>query len=190
MQPDLSPEEEQRWQGYYQALREWAEYLIGPRLRRRLDESDLAQEAWAAAWEDRDRFQGTTPAEWEAWLRSILQHKLANALRAHLRQRRDLRRETVLPERIDESWASVDAMFFGREPGPLQQLEREERMARFIEAVAGLSPTEQTLIRLRLFEGLKLVEIARQLKASQGSVAGRLARATRKLQQRLGATEE
>jgi len=187
---EMSPEDEQRWNGYYRALREWAEYLVGPRLRRRLDESDLAQEAWAAAWECREQFQGSTTEAWEAWLRGILRNKLAKALRSHSTQRRGLKREVAIPDRVDQSWANVDAMFFGKGTEPSAKLEREERIAQFIEAVAGLSAKEQTVIRLRLFEGLKLSAIAQQLGESEGTIAGRVARSTRKLQQRLGGTQE
>lgn len=190
MQPDMTPEEQERWTGYYRALREWAEYLVGPRLRRRLDESDLAQEAWIAAWEGREQFNGCTAQEWEAWLRGILRNKLANALRWHSAQRRGLQQEVAIPDRVDQSWANVDAMFFGKGPGPLQQLERDERMAQFIEAVAGLTAKEQAVIRLRLFEEWKLIDIARKLDESEGSIAGRVARATRKLQERLGKPEQ
>jgi len=190
MQPEMSYDDEKRWMSYYRSLREWAAYLVGPRLGRRLDQSDLAHEAWVAAWISREQFNGTTPEEWNAWLRGILRNTLNNSIRAHSAQERDLRREVFLPNRLDESWSCVDAMFFGKEPNPLQRLERQERMAQFIEAVAGLSAKEQTVVRLRLFEELKLVEIAKLLDEPLGAIAGRLARAIRKLQQRLAGMKE
>ncbi len=190
MDAEMSHEEQQRWNGYYRSLREWAGFLVGPRLRRRLDESDLAQEAWTAAWEGRENFQGASPEERDAWLRGILRNKLATVLRFHSTQKRGLQREVAIPDRVDKSWANVDVMFFGKGQDPLAKLEREERLARFLEAVAGLSNAEQAVIRLRLFDGLKLHEIAEKLGETEGAVAGRVARATRKLQQRLADLKE
>jgi RNA polymerase sigma-70 factor (ECF subfamily) len=50
-------------------------------LQAKMGASDLVQEAFLDAHRDFGGFHGATPAQWRAWLRAILQHKLANLTR-------------------------------------------------------------------------------------------------------------
>src|SRR5262245_54303411 len=81
------------------SLEEYRDYLrllaglqIDPRLRSRLDPSDMVQETLLKAHEKRGQFRGTTAAERAAWLRSILTNTLADAVRKFNRQKGDATR--------------------------------------------------------------------------------------------------
>ena len=52
-----------------------------PRLRAKLDASDIVQQTILHAHERRAQFRGQTEAEWLGWLRAILANVLAAALR-------------------------------------------------------------------------------------------------------------
>src|SRR4051794_14358604 len=96
--PQVSPLE--HFRGYLCVL---ARLQIDPRLRRKLDPSDIVQETLLRAHERRDQFQGTTDGELTAWLRQILVNQLAEALRRYTRQARDLNRERSLVAVVEES---------------------------------------------------------------------------------------
>ena len=79
------------------ALDEYRDYLLllarsrlDPRLRGRLDPSDVVQQTLLEAHRDAAQFRGQTAAERAAWLRQMLARNLANAARDHTRDRRDV----------------------------------------------------------------------------------------------------
>jgi RNA polymerase sigma-70 factor, ECF subfamily len=190
MQPEMPLEEWQRWQEYYDRLRSWTEYLVGPRLRRRLDASDLAQESWIAAWKGRERFRGRQ-AEWEDYLRGILRRRLNRVLRHHLSQRRALEREAQLPGVLDASEAQIDRVFFGKDPGPVEQAERAERRLALFNAVAQLRPEQEQAIFLHYVKGLSLAQVSEQMGGvAVTTLAGILHRGIKKLRTLLGAAKE
>jgi len=66
--------------------------------------------------------------------------------------------------------------------------ESPERLALLKEAILALKPRYQTIITMRFFENLKMIEIAEVLGSSPGTVRSQLARALAKLRKVL-ATE-
>src|SRR5438874_621284 len=86
-----------------QALERFRDYLrllaglqVGPRLRVKVDPSDLVQQTLLKAHQARDQFRGASSGEMSAWLRQILARTLADAARDLGRERRDIARERSL----------------------------------------------------------------------------------------------
>jgi hypothetical protein len=67
---------------YREYLRMSARLQLAPRLRGKLDPSDIVQEALLKAHEKRDQFRGKIKEERTAWLRSILANTLIDVARA------------------------------------------------------------------------------------------------------------
>src|SRR6516165_9646111 len=75
-----------------------ADRELGSDLKAKGGASDLVQETFIEAQKDFARFQGKSDAELLAWLRCLLQHRLANFARRYRKtQKRGLGREVALP---------------------------------------------------------------------------------------------
>ena len=97
-------------------LDEYRDYLLllarsrlDPRLHGRLDPSDIVQQTLLEAHRDAEQFHGHTDAERAGWLRQMLARNLANAVRDHTPDRRDVNRERSLQASLDESSARFEA---------------------------------------------------------------------------------
>src|SRR5262249_4873566 len=74
---------------------------LDPRLQARVDASDIVQQTFLQAHQALAGFRGSTEAELAAWLRQILAHALAHAVRVHGRDRRDVAREQSLEAAVE-----------------------------------------------------------------------------------------
>src|SRR6516165_6008092 len=74
-----------------------ADRELSPDLKAKGGASDLVQETFIEAHKDFGRFQGKSDAGFLAWLRCLLQHRLANFARRYRKtQKRGLAREVAL----------------------------------------------------------------------------------------------
>src|SRR5437660_8215023 len=86
---------------YRDYLRLLARMQLDPRLQGKLDPSDVVQQTLVQALQGLDQFRGQNEAALAAWLRQILAHNLANAVRDLGRACRDVRREQSLEAALD-----------------------------------------------------------------------------------------
>jgi RNA polymerase sigma-70 factor (ECF subfamily) len=174
------------------ALERFREYLrllarlhLDPRLRGKLDPSDVVQQTLLEAYQKRDQFRGSTEAEWLAWLRQALAHNLADALRAFGRARRDVARERPLGAAVEASSAQLAAFLAAEQSSPSQRAERHERAVRLAEALAALPDDNREALVLHYCEDCPLSEIAARLGRTPAGVAGLLKRGLKQLRERL-----
>lgn len=162
--------------GYREYLFLLARTRLDARLRGRLDPSDVVQQTLLEAHRDAEQFRGRTDTERAGWLRQILARNLANAVRDHTRDRRDVGRERSLQASLDESSARLEAFLAAEQSSPSQRADREEQLRRLAIALAALPEGQREAVELRHLHGRPLAEIAARLGRTPAAVAGLLRR--------------
>jgi RNA polymerase sigma-70 factor (ECF subfamily) len=175
---------------YRDRLRRMVELRLDPRLRGRLDASDVLQEAFLDVAGDLEAYLADPKLPPLLWLRVHVGRRLTTLHRQHLGTRmRDAGREIsifhgALPE---ASSAALASMLLGRHTSPTQAAQRAERMLRVQEALASLDPMDREVLALRHFEQLGRAEAALVLGITQEAGAKRYFRALKRLKDVLAA---
>jgi len=142
-----------------------AEYELPQSIRAKVGPSDIVQETAIDAQRDFLRFRGTTQEELYAWLRTILQNNVTDAVRRfEMAQKRTAKRETSLSVIVDRCGISV------LPPGshtPDHSAIRREDAALLAGVLTRVPPDYQTILRLRYWDGLTFPEIATRIGRSE-----------------------
>jgi RNA polymerase sigma-70 factor (ECF subfamily) len=162
-----------------------AQLHLDPRLRGKLDASDIVQQTLLQAHQARDQFRGRSDGERAAWLRQILARNLAHAVRDFGRDKRDVARERSLEAALDASSARLEAWLAAEQSSPSQQAERDERAVRLAAALDQLPESQRQAVVLHYFQGCPVAEVGRQLGRSTSAVAGLLHRGLKQLREHL-----
>jgi RNA polymerase sigma-70 factor (ECF subfamily) len=173
-------------------LRFMVSLRLDPRLRARVDPSDVLQETYLNAARRLDEYLREKPMPIFLWLRKLATQRLIDLQRFHFAaEARDARREVRLagqqgPEATSETMAIALA---ARDRSPSEEAMRGERIARIQGALEALEPLDREIISLRHFEGLTNAEAAAVLGLEESTAGSRFFRALRKLRaslERLG----
>ena len=150
------------------ALRARARSRLPSALKSKVAESDVIQEAYLAAFLAIDGFEDRGDGSFAAWLRRILERRIANEVRDGLvARKRDARREVRIPTGTGAAGAAMDQL------SPSAEVIADEDATRVRAARNSLSSDHRAVIALVHDEGLTL--------AAAGERMGRSADATRKL---------
>lgn len=175
-----------------QTLENYEDYLsilarqrIGPKYQVRIPPSDIVQQTLLEAHCKRDQFQGTTQSEVAAWLRRILTSRLIDAFRAVNREKRDISRERLLSEAIDESHVRLEKCLAAVESSPSVKAGRKEQLVRLAQALSELRDSQRQAIELKFLQGFSVQETAREMQKSAAAVGGLLRRGLTNLEEML-----
>ena len=172
------------YSGYRDRLRRMVELRLDPRLRGRLDASDVVQEAFLDVDRDLDAYLADPKLPLLLWLRLHVGRRLTTLHRQHLGTKmRDAGLEISLYQGAlpEASSAALASMLLGRHTSPTQAAQRAERMLRVQEALASLDPMDREVLALRHFEQLGRAEAAQVLGITQEAGAKRYFRALKRL---------
>jgi RNA polymerase sigma-70 factor (ECF subfamily) len=185
--PDLSLRD-RTWdlERFRKYLRLLAQVQLDPRLRGKLDPSDIVQQTLLEAHQARDKLPAQNQAELAAWLRKILAHNLIDAVRDLKCAKRDVRREQSLDAAIEQSSARLEAWLVSEQSPPVEKAEKNEQLLRLAEALDQLPPDQQEAVVLHYLSGQSLSEVATYMGRTPAAVAGLLHRGLRKLRGNLG----
>lgn len=171
--------------GHGDRLRRMVAFRMDPRLRGRVDASDVVQEAYVAAVDGREAFFRQAPPSVFLWLRGVVGNKLLEVHRHHLGTRmRDAGREAAARRPRAGSDATSVAMveqLTGHGGGPRTAAGRAEVAARVRAALAAMEPTDREVLALRHFEQLSNGETAAVLGIQERAAAKRYVRALKRL---------
>jgi RNA polymerase sigma-70 factor (ECF subfamily) len=175
---------------YRDYLRLLARLQLSPRLRTKLDASDVVQQALLQAHESRDQFRGESEGERLAWLRVILANTLGAAARRYATEARDLDREHSLEADLALSSSRLEGMLAADQTSPSAGAARCEELLRLAQAMAQLPTDQQQVVELHHLKGLPVAEVAERLGRTRPAVVGLLFRGLKKLRSLLHPGEE
>jgi RNA polymerase sigma-70 factor (ECF subfamily) len=159
-----------------------AERRIDPRLRLRLDPSDVVQDAQLEAFRRLADYLRRRPMPFRLWLHRTVAERLALLRRNHIgAARRSIGREAALSEN------AALALLHGQAAGstPSRRVDREELARRVRHAIARLTEADQEVLMLRTFDGLPFEEVACLLGIDPAAARKRYGRALVRLQSSL-----
>src|SRR5947209_3169369 len=119
---------------------------LDPRLRGKVDPSDLVQQTLLQAHRARDSFRGQSQAELAGWLRQILARTLAHAVRDLTRGKRDVARERSLEEALERSSLRLKTWLADEQSSPVEQAQRNEQVLRLAEALESLPEAQREAV--------------------------------------------
>ncbi|MGP0064125.1 MAG: sigma-70 family RNA polymerase sigma factor [Isosphaeraceae bacterium] len=168
---------------------------LGPRLRERVELSDVVQEALVEVVRQFPQFTGQNEAALLGWLRRLVGQKLADLGRYHNRAKRA---GGAMAVPLD---AAPDAAGGGRRSGeesgrlldmlalsqtsPSQAVSKREQLVLLADAFAGLPESEADVLWLYFADSLSFEAIGQRLELSRKSVRGIYARALKHLKRSL-----
>jgi RNA polymerase sigma-70 factor (ECF subfamily) len=173
---------------YHDRLHRLVHLRLDPRLRGRLDPSDVLQEAYLDAAKQLLRYVDQPELPFYLWLRQLTTNKLARLHRFHLGARkRDARLEQPLfrlqlPEASSEVLAEE---LVGDFTGPDRATQHAESVRRVRDTLDRLDPLDREALVLRHFEQLSGSEAAQVLGISPAAAGKRYIRALTRLKDAL-----
>ncbi|HEV3078754.1 MAG TPA: sigma-70 family RNA polymerase sigma factor [Gemmataceae bacterium] len=160
-------------------LRRLVQLRLDPKLRPRLDPSDVVQEAQMEALRRLENYLQEPPMPFRLWLRRITYDRLLMVRRQHVRsERRTVERDVALPDR---SSLLLAQQLLAGSSSPSEQLAKRELRRRVNKAVADLAETDREILLMRNFEGLSNQEVSQLLGISLTAASQRYGRALLRL---------
>ena len=159
---------------------------LSRRLQRRVDESDVLQEANLEVSQKLAEYLSAPILPFFLWLRHMTGLKLAEVHRRHLgTQLRDADREVSLhrgglPEADSVSLA---AQLLGKLTTPSQAAIKAETRIYVQEALNSMDPIDREVLALKHFEQLSMSEIGQVLGLSKAAAGSRYLRAIKRLRE-------
>jgi RNA polymerase sigma-70 factor, ECF subfamily len=173
---------------YTNRLRALVRIHLDPRLRGRVDASDVIQETFLDASRTFPQYREKPATSFYCWLRCIAERRIIDIHRRHLGvQARDPRKEVPLQAEglSDVSSAALAAGLQGGGPTPSEIAVRVERASILDAALEKLDPADREVLALRHFEGLTNAEAAEVLGISEAAATKRHLRALLRLKDSL-----
>lgn len=166
-------------------LRRMVAFRLDERVARRIDPSDVLQEAFLNARQRLHHLNADPQVSVLVWLRQVTEQTIVDLHRRHLgAQRRAVRREVILQRGVGQSTSlSLAAQLLGEASTPSQAALREERRTLLEQALDQMDPIDREVLALRHFEELSNSEVADLLGLQPTAASNRYVRALKHLKE-------
>lgn len=161
-------------------LRQMVALRLDPRLKPRVDPSDIVQDALIVANQRLDEFLTHRRVGFYPWLRQFAWEELVKRHQYHTARKRNVRLE-FRANYSDDSLRNFAEQFAKSGSGPASRAIRAEMRDRVREAMNQLSDADREVLVLRYMEHLTSEESAEVLGCSAGAIRARLLRALQRL---------
>lgn len=163
-------------------LRRMVELRLDKRIRRRVDPSDVIQEAMVEAMRRRDEFSQQSTMPLYLWIRLLAIDRLIMLHRRHLGAKaRDVGREIALDGAPGATSAVLAGELAGQLAGPSEAAIRAERQAAIFAALESMESIDREILALVHFEQMTMSESAQALGITLAAVKKRHVRALKRL---------
>ena len=161
-------------------LRRLIDLRMDDALRRRVDPSDIVQEAQLVASQRVDDYLRRRPTSFRIWLRRKALERLIDVRRRHMAQKRSAFRDVHLTDA--SSLAIANLMVTS---SPSRWVLRKELIQQVRSAIQGMAEIDREVLLLRHVEELSNSEVAELLDIDLQAARKRHGRAVRRLAERL-----
>lgn len=173
------------WEEYRSYLQLLARLQLDPRLRGKVDPSDIVQQTLVKAHQNAEQLRGCSAREEAGWLRRILANTLIDTARKY---QRELSVQQGMDQAIEESSARLEGWLAADQSSPSEVFLRQERLLQLAAALELLPDEQRQAIERHHLRNESLLEISREMGRSEASVAGLLRRGLHQLRQLMSAT--
>jgi len=165
-------------------LRRMVSLRLDPRLRRRIDSSDVIQESFVDVARRFEAYRRSPDMPFFVWVRYLTAQKLLEVHRRHMQaERRDVRREEDGANGLQATSVLMARAILDRECSPSDALARKESKESLRSALEKLSETDREILLLKHFEQLSSEECAAVLGLSLPGAVSRHLRAVTRLRE-------
>ena len=175
---------------YDAALRRTVAGHLNAALRRHIDPEDVIQQAYVSACKAIAECKFDSDKGFYKWLETIALARLADAQRARLAQKRDMRRELHDSADRRESSARLADRLVADGSTPSRKLARSEAVAAMSSSLARLSDDQRAVVELRFYEHRSVKDIARHLNKTEPAIHMLTHRALKRLRELMTSISE
>lgn len=163
-------------------------HRIPQRIRAALSVEDILQEAYVSVFQNIETFKPRGPGSFRAWLTTIAERKLFDEIKRARTAKRGGEADRVAPGNPGSDSSAVDwlEILAVHERTPSQSVAGREVIEKIQEALDGLKPEYQQVLRLRYIEGLPVAATARQMNRTEGAVCQLCHRGLKRLEELVG----
>jgi RNA polymerase sigma-70 factor, ECF subfamily len=148
---------------------------LNPRLRARIDESDVVQETFSEVHRRIRGYLKDRKMPFGLWLRQIAYDRLTMEQRRHIRAgRRSVVREALVS---DESSMNVFSLLPGSGSTPSRRIRQEELADSVRNAIGSLDDSDREIVLLRMTENMPFADIGLMLSMTEAAARKKFSRA-------------
>jgi len=168
-------------------LRQAIEKKIPTRLRNSISPDDILQEVWINAFSQQPSLLDSAPDSLDAWLVSMADRRLVDAMRAATRVKRGDGNPAALAADLRmRSFVTLFELARARNRTPSREAAATEAVTAVRIALASMPDSNRRALWLHYIEGRSRKQIATLMGRSEGAVSGLLFRGLQLLRDRMG----